>query len=155
MALIQVSERMVVIIEKRGYPGDEAVLLCVILEPFPKDFFCLCRREARKPLSAAGGNEIDLIVDEPVFIAVLVREHFVTAARNLSNRLCHAAIVTRRVRAKGKKNFPRLRPTFPPADAGSSGRYFFLVSLAQLSRSVAMRLNTGLSGFESTGSTKK
>ena len=67
----QVAERVVVVVEQARDPGDEAELVGVVIEAIPEDCFCLSAREGWEAVAASGGDEVDLVVEVPMFVAVV------------------------------------------------------------------------------------
>jgi hypothetical protein len=56
---------------QRDHPKFEPNLVAVLFELLPEDLLRFGRRERVKSVATARGNEVDLIVDVPVLVAVL------------------------------------------------------------------------------------
>ena len=68
----KVSERVIVIVQQRSDPGLESELPGVFLKLLPENRFCLFGRKCMKTVSAFRRDEIDLVIDKPVFVTVFI-----------------------------------------------------------------------------------
>ena len=68
----QVAYRVVMVVEQTGHPRHEAELSRVVVKSIPEDAFSCFSCECGTFVAAASSNEINLVVDVPVFEPVLI-----------------------------------------------------------------------------------
>ena len=64
------------IVEQAGDPGHKAELLRVKIEAIPENVFCLFARKGGMAIAATGGDEVHLVVEVPMLIAVVAAVRF-------------------------------------------------------------------------------
>jgi hypothetical protein len=83
LSVFQVPDRVVVIVEQRCHPRDVSVLGGLVVEAIPEDFLRGLLRESRETITATRGDEVGLVVNEPVFEAVMTVVDLVLGAARL------------------------------------------------------------------------
>jgi hypothetical protein len=81
LAVLDVPERVVVVVHQRRDRGHVAVAVAVEVEAVPEDRLCAFGAERGELVAAARGDEIDRVVAVPVLEPVAPVEEFVTGVR--------------------------------------------------------------------------
>ena len=86
-AHFQIPERVIVVVEQRRHPRYESKHHRVQVEPIPEDALRFFRPKRGEPVVITRGDEVDLVVDQPMLKAMIVVPFGLLTVRHASEGL--------------------------------------------------------------------